>query len=123
MTTTPPIQKCRCASKTHGHKPSKCTNLATEPESKPCYDKTSEELRDRSRAGTKKNLGAYLVGIDKLYGWLSVGKAGLSPFLRFGRPLTSIVGNHDITVTARSLIIGRRVFQQNRTGRKDHCQS
>src|SRR6476620_3101498 len=48
MTTTPPIQKCRCASKTHGHKPGKCTNLATEPESlcKPCYDKTSDELSD-----------------------------------------------------------------------------
>jgi hypothetical protein len=49
MTTTPPIEKCRCASKTHGHKPGKCTNLATEPESlgKSCCDKTSEELRDK----------------------------------------------------------------------------
>src|SRR6476659_3895441 len=47
MTKPPPTQKCRYASNTHGHKPGKCTNLATEPESlcKPCYDKTLEELR------------------------------------------------------------------------------
>jgi hypothetical protein len=47
---TTPIQKCRCASKTHGHKPGKCTNLATEPESlcKPCYEMTSRELKNAS---------------------------------------------------------------------------
>ena len=43
--------KMSVALKTNGHKPGKCTNLATEPESlcKPCYDKTSDELSDVSR--------------------------------------------------------------------------
>jgi hypothetical protein len=51
------VRKCRCASKTHGHKPGKCTNLATEPERlcKPCYDKTSKELKDADREGGKKD--------------------------------------------------------------------
>ena len=51
MTIAQPIQKCRCASKTHEHKPGKCTNLPTKPESlcKSCYEKTSAELKARSR--------------------------------------------------------------------------
>jgi hypothetical protein len=51
-------EKCRCASKTHGHMPGKCPNLATEPERlcKPCYDKTSAELaREGSATATRRN--------------------------------------------------------------------
>jgi hypothetical protein len=57
--TSLPIQKCRCAAKTHGHKPGKCTNLATEPERlcKPCYDKTSAELSDKTEEA-KTSAGA-----------------------------------------------------------------
>jgi hypothetical protein len=60
MTTVAPIQKCRCASRTHEHQPGKCTNLATELESlcKPCYDKTSEELRTQGSTDTAMDLSA-----------------------------------------------------------------
>jgi hypothetical protein len=39
--------KCRCPSETHGHKPGKCNNLATEPDlmCKPCHDKSAKEMR------------------------------------------------------------------------------
>ena len=59
MTIAQPIQKCRCASKTHEHKPGKCTNLATEPESlcKSCYEKTSAELKARSRLVGRQRKG------------------------------------------------------------------
>jgi hypothetical protein len=51
------VRKCRCASETHGHKPGECINLATEPERlcKPCYDKTSEELKDTDRERDKED--------------------------------------------------------------------
>jgi hypothetical protein len=55
MATAP--EKCRCASNTHGHKPGKCPNLATEPERlcKPCYDKTSAELAPSEAVKTSQN--------------------------------------------------------------------
>jgi hypothetical protein len=56
-----PARKCRCAGETHGHKPGKCKNLATEPDRlcKPCHDETAEELcksatQDRPLASLSK---------------------------------------------------------------------
>jgi hypothetical protein len=39
-------RKCRCAAGSHGHRPGKCRNLATEPDQmcKPCHDKALEEI-------------------------------------------------------------------------------
>ena len=38
--------KCKCPSKSHGHHPGKCNDLATDPDGlcDPCRDKTAEEL-------------------------------------------------------------------------------
>ena len=45
-----PVQKCRCPSTTHGHKPGKCTNLASKPGlmCKPCYDKEATALSKKA---------------------------------------------------------------------------
>jgi hypothetical protein len=42
-----PVQKCRCPSKDHGHKPGKCNNLATEHDQlcKSCSDRLADEPR------------------------------------------------------------------------------
>jgi hypothetical protein len=41
-----PAMKCKCPSKSHGHQPGKCKDLATDPDGlcDPCRDKTAEEL-------------------------------------------------------------------------------
>ena len=45
------IEKCRCPSARHGHKPGKCKNVATVPEQMcdSCRDKSAEELSRASK--------------------------------------------------------------------------
>ena len=41
-----PVQKCQCASSSHGHRPGKCNEFATERDAlcKRCSEKTAAEL-------------------------------------------------------------------------------
>jgi hypothetical protein len=49
--------KCRCPSESHGHRPGKCKNLATEANQmcKQCYDKTVKEIHDPRLSNKNRN--------------------------------------------------------------------
>jgi hypothetical protein len=50
---TQPVRKCRCSSGDHGHKPGKCTYLATERDQlcKPCSEKEAAALQAKAETG------------------------------------------------------------------------